>query len=61
VNIRTAGLMDEIELLKASVKCMSLASQARHVGSFLWFWDYTADVGSLEAMCGRASSQPVAE
>lgn len=61
VNIRTAGLMDKIELLKASVKGMSVGFPRRCVRHFLWFWDYTGKVGSLEVMCSGANSQQIAE
>ena len=52
VNIRTAGLMDKIELLKASVKGMSVGFPSEmYLKCFLWFWDYTGSVGSLGGEC----------
>lgn len=58
VNIRSAGLMDKMELLKASVKGMSVGFP-REI--FLGFWDYTGTVDLLEVICHRANSQQIAE
>lgn len=62
VNTRTADLMDKIELLKDSVKDMSVGFPSEtYLKWFLSFWDCTGSVGSLEVMCSRANSQQIAD
>lgn len=60
-NVRTAGLMDKIELLRASVKGMSVGFPSKTCWRFLWSWGCTGSIGSLEVMCRRDNSQQIVE
>lgn len=53
--------MDKIELLRASVKGMSVGFPSKTCWRFLWSWGCTGSIGSLEVMCRRDNPQQIVE